>query len=351
MRVLLTGATGYVGAFALRALVDAGHRPRVLVRSRDRLRAKENALDVDPEAVEVVVGDMTDPEAVARAADGARAAIHAAADVQVLDSAAASRALATNVNGTRAVLAAALAAGADPVLHVSSVAAVFDPHRPLITADLPPATRAASPYTRAKALCEELARELQATGAPVVTFYPGGVTGPGAAGSYGEVAEGFVSMLKTGALVVREGGITILDVRDLAAALVAALTPGQGPRRFMAGGQLRTLPEIGETIRTLTGRSFPVLPVPGALLRGVGRASDVLRRKVPYRTVFTGEAMDALTLVRPTDDSALHDQLGVAYRPPEESIEASLRALHAGGLLGDREVGRLAGGTSRPPST
>lgn len=342
MRVLLTGATGYVGAFTLRALVDAGHQPRVLVRSPDRLRAKENALEVDPAAVDVVVGDMTDPDAVARAADGVQAAIHAAADVQVLDSSAAARALATNVDGTRAVLTAALAAGADPVVHVSSVAAVFDPHQPVITAQLPPATRAASPYTRAKALCEELARELQATGAPLVTFYPGGVTGPGAADSYGEVAEGFVSMLKTGALVVREGGITILDVRDLAAALVAALAPGQGPRRFMAGGQLRTLSEIGQTIRTLTGRRFPVLNVPGSVLRTVGRGSDLLRRAVPYRTVFTGEAMDALTLVRPTDDTAVHERLGVTYRAPEESIEASLRALHAGGRLPDRAVGRLA---------
>ncbi|HEU5033840.1 MAG TPA: NAD-dependent epimerase/dehydratase family protein [Mycobacteriales bacterium] len=342
MRVLLTGATGYVGAFTLRALLDAGHEPRLLVRSRERLAAKAAAVGVGSHDLQVVVGDMTDPAAVQQAVTGADAAIHAAAVVAVLNRADAERALQANVVGTRTVLDAALAAGCDPVVHVSSVIAVFDPNAPVVSADLPPTAHARSPYTRSKALVEQLARERQADGAPVVIVYPGGVTGPAAGDSYGEVAEGFVSMLKAGLLVLDDGGITILDVRDLAGVLVATLQPGLGPRRFMAGGQLTTLGEIGDIVRRLTGRHFPALPTPGVVFRGLGHLTDAVRRVVPFATVFTAEAMDALTLVRPTDDRAVHEQLGITYRDPAESIEASLRALYAGGLLSARQVGALA---------
>lgn len=344
MKVLLTGGTGYIGAFTLQALLAAGHEPRLLVRDPAKLATKADALGIDAAALDVVVGDMTDVDVVRRSVQGVDAVIHSAAAVGALNKADAERALETNVAGARLMVDTALDAGCDPVVYVSSVLALFTTDVPMLTADLPPAVDAANPYTRSKALSEQLARERQAAGAPVVIFYPGGVTGPAAGDSYGEVAEGFVSMLRTGALVVGDGGITIIDVRDLAAAMVAALRPGVGPRRYMTGGQLVPLPEIGALIRQLTGRRFPVLPTPGAMFRGLGHVTDVIRRVVPFDTVFTAEAMAALTQVRPTDDSAVHQELGIVYRDAVETIEASLRALYAGGLLSAKHVGRLAAG-------
>jgi dihydroflavonol-4-reductase len=343
MRVALTGGTGYVGTFATKALLDAGHRPRLLVRDRAKLATKLAALDIDASILDVVVGDMTDRAAVERLVAGCDAAIHAAASVEVLNRGDAKRTIETNVGGTRNVVEAALAAGCDPVVHVSSVA-VFGtrPTAPVITADLEPAVATDNPYGRSKALAEQFARERQAAGEPVVIVYPGGVTGPGVAGSYGELAQGFVSMLKAGALVTGDGGFGVIDVRDLAAVFVAILEPGRGPRRFMAGGVPMRLPEVARVIRDVTGRRFPVLPIPGALFRGLGHVTDGLRRVVPFETVFTAEAMETLTLARPTDDSAVHEELGVDYRGPAETIEASLRALHAGGALGARHVGVLA---------
>ncbi|HET6818410.1 MAG TPA: NAD-dependent epimerase/dehydratase family protein [Mycobacteriales bacterium] len=343
MRVALTGGTGYVGAFAIQALLEAGHQPRLLVRDRAKLATKLGALGVDAAPLDVVVGDMTDRAAVEQLVAGCDAAIHAAASVEVLNRNDARRTIDTNVGGTRNVVEAALAAGCDPVVHVSSVA-VFGtrPAAPVVTADLEPATASDNPYGRSKALAEQFARERQAAGDPVVIVYPGGVTGPGVAGSYGELAQGFVSMLKAGALVTGDGGFGVIDVRDLAAVFVAILEPGRGPRRFMAGGVPMRLPEVAAVIRQVTGRRFPVLPIPGAVFRGLGHVTDGLRRVVPFDTVFTAEAMETLTLARPTDDSAVHEELGVAYRDPVETIEASLRALHAGGALEARHVGVLA---------
>src|SRR4051794_37259827 len=201
---------------------------------------------------------MTDPDAVARLIDGCDAAIHSAAVVAALNRGDAQRTIDTNVNGTRTVVDAALAAGCDPVVHVSSVAAVFDPRESLIHADLLPMTSADSPYTRSKALAEQLVRERQAAGEPVTIVYPGGVMGPPAGEAVGEVAEGFVSMLKSGFVALSDGGVGIVDVRDVARALAATLAPGAGPRRFMAGGRPVTPSEVRAVLAPL-----PRPPEPG----------------------------------------------------------------------------------------
>src|SRR5437764_12062496 len=175
MRVMLAGGTGFIGAHTVAALLDAGHEPTLLVRNPVRVRRNVGALGVDTEALRLVVGDMADADAVATAVADAEAVIHAAAMVAPLNRSHAQQTIETNVNGTRAVVDAALAAGCDPVVHLSSVAAVFDPREPLIHADLPPVTSADSPYTRSKALAEQLVRGHQGAGEPVTIVYPGGV--------------------------------------------------------------------------------------------------------------------------------------------------------------------------------
>src|SRR3954468_9263091 len=172
MRVAVTGGSGYVGAYTVQALIAAGHVPRLLVRSPEKLRATVGALGVDVDSLDVVAGDMTDVDSVTRLVAGCDATVHGAAVVAALNRGDAQRTIDTNVGGTRTVLDAALAAGCDPVVHVSSVAAVFRPSAPVITPDLPPAVDADSPYTRSKALAEQRARDRQAVTRPDGTAYP-----------------------------------------------------------------------------------------------------------------------------------------------------------------------------------
>src|SRR4051794_11606430 len=258
MRVMITGGTGFIGAHTVAALLEAGHEPTLLVRNPERVRRNIGALGIDIEALPLVVGDMADADTVATAVADVDAVIHAAAMVAPLNRSHAQQTIETNVNGTRTVIDAALAAGCDPVVHVSSVAAVFDPRESLIHADLPPMTSADSPYTRSKALAEQLVRERQADGKPVTIVYPGGVMGPPAGDAVGEVAEGFVSMLKSGFVALSDGGVGIVDVRDVARALAATLAPGAGPRRFMAGGRPVTPSEVRAVLAPL-----PRPPEPG----------------------------------------------------------------------------------------
>jgi nucleoside-diphosphate-sugar epimerase len=124
MLVLITGASGYVGSHTVRAVTADGHRVRALVRRPEKLRSALEPLGVDPDDVDVVVGDATDPTSVQAAVDGVDAVVHTAA---VYETSARFHDIIrrTNVAAARLVLAAALDAGADPVVHVSSIVAVL----------------------------------------------------------------------------------------------------------------------------------------------------------------------------------------------------------------------------------
>jgi nucleoside-diphosphate-sugar epimerase len=342
MRVLVTGGTGYVGAFTVKALIDAGHTPRLLVRNRDRLAKTVGRIGVDIGSLDVVEGDMTDAAAVTTAVKGMDAVVHCAAVVAALDRSNAEATIQSNVNGTHNVVGAALVEGCDPVIHTSSIAALYDPREPVIHAELPPATHAESPYTKSKAICEAYVRDLQADGKPVVIIYPGGVGGPAAGEAFGDMAEGFISMLKSGVVPLSGGAITVIDVRDLAEVMVAALRPGRGARRYMVGGDIIDMHDLGRLLRAATGRRFPVLPLPGILFRTIGKLVDLARKVVPFDSIYTAEAMDLLTLARPTDDSAVHTDLGITYRPHAETFDELIRGLYANGKVTAGQVGTIA---------
>jgi hypothetical protein len=97
-------------------------------------------------------------------------------------------------------------------------------------------------------------------------------------------------------------------------------------------------------LQAVTGRRMPVLPIPGVAFRGLGRVTDVVRNVVPFDTVFTAEAMTTLTRGRPTDDSAVHDELGIAYRDPLDVTADTVKALYATGRVSAKQAGKAATG-------
>ena len=335
MRVMVTGATGFVGGHSAKALVDAGHEVTALVRDERRLREVADSLGFA--MPDVVVGDMTDGAAVSAALDGAQAVVHCAAVVS-LDRRSEQEMLRANPEGLRNVVGTAVERGLDPIIHVSSTSALFEPGVGPLHPDLPVASCALA-YGRSKARCETEARRYQEQGAPVVITYPSGILGPPAGRALGETAEQMSSFLAGGVMPTRHAAISVIDVRDLAALHAALLEPGRGPRRVMCGGHLLTMEQLAELFRELTGRRFPIPPVPPGALRGAGRAADLLRRVVPLGGPMSEEAMALVTGLEGTADrSAL--ELGVTLRDPRETFEVSLAAWHSAGLVTSRQLGR-----------
>ena len=225
MRILVTGGTGFVGAWTSRAVQDAGHQVRFLVRDPAKLAVSAGALGVTTS--DHVVGDMTDAEAVRRALDGCDAVVHCAA-VVALDPAAAGRMARANLAGAGNVLGLAVERGLDPVVHVSSIAAVFRPDLDLLTGDLPLA-EGLDAYGRSKAEVEAYARGLQDAGAPVQITYPGMVVGPPAGQMLGEATDGVRAAVRMRVIPGRGAAWTVCDVRDLGRVHAALLRPGRAP--------------------------------------------------------------------------------------------------------------------------
>jgi nucleoside-diphosphate-sugar epimerase len=330
VKVVVTGATGFVGAHTAAALHGAGHELRLLVR--DPAKAARVGAAAGFPTRDLVMGDITDRDVVARAVDGADAVVHAAGSV-TLDPRHAAEARTVNVDGTAAVLRAAVEAGLDPVVHVSSTSAL-DPFLGPLTAESPVAN--GSGYAASKAGAEELARQLQAQGAPVRISYPAGVIGPAAGESLGETSTAMARFVAAGVLPTPDASLSLIDVRDVAEVHARLLGP-DAPARVVCGGTHLTMHQLGEHLRSLTGRRIPVLPVPAGLLRALGRLAD----RVPLDLAVDTESMEVITTWPGTADNAPAD-LGLSDRPITETLEAALEAWLTAGLITPRQAGRLA---------
>lgn len=329
MKVLITGGTGFVGAWTAKATQDAGHQVRFLVRNPDRLTT--SAAEIGADISDYVVGDIADGEATRTALDGCDAVIHCAAMVST-DPDRADEMLHTNLEGARNILGGAAHAGIDPIVHVSSFTALFRPNLDVLHADLP-VVGGSDGYGRSKAAVEAYARGLQDGGAPVNITYPGMVLGPPAGDQFGEAAEGVEAAVKMHSVPGRSAAWIVIDVRDLAQLHVALLEPGRGPRRYMAGGRRVPVAELASMIGSAAGQTLVVIPVPDVALRSAGRLLDVVGPFMPFETPINSAAMQYYTQMPASDDAPSQRDFGLTQRDPAETIADTLEGL--------RQVGRL----------
>jgi nucleoside-diphosphate-sugar epimerase len=332
VKVLVTGGTGFVGSHAVAALLRSGHQVRLLVRDPSKIQRvlEVRGIEVDDYAV----GDMADAQAVRTALTGCDATLHAAATLY-----GGKEVYAANVQGARNVLGIGCELGLDPILFISTVVAMFPPAGERFTVD-DPIRGLETTYGRSKVEGERFARELQARGAPLVSIYPAGVFGPDDP-SLGEPTKGLRDGIRFG-WPITAGGISIVDVRDLAEIIAEALEPGCGPRRFMAGGHFASLPELADLCDALTGRRAPRLPMPASLLCGIGRLLDVAKKIVPFSYPITHEATKMMIRLVPCDSRATVEQLGVSFRPMAETLRDTIRWLYETGEISAKIAGQIA---------
>jgi len=324
MRVMLTGGTGFIGGHVLRALLDAGHEPVLLVRDPAKLERQCALFGIDPARLASVPGDILDRDSVVVALDGADACIHAAAFTSLTPEEM-PKALDVNAPGARIVLDAALDHGCDPVVSVSSMSVIFPPRGDVLRADDPVHTGGA-PYNASKADAELHARALQDDGAPVVTTYPGGVMGPLDLGV--NVLEAmWTTILASEYLMLSDsGGYLPVDVRDVADATVALLEPGRGPRRYMMGGTYLGWEECADTIEAVTGRT----------------RTRVHQTRAELEQQLEPEAVEIMLGIVPSDDEPLHRDTGVQWRPFADSMRDTVRWLLDAGRLAPEWAPALA---------
>jgi len=261
MKVLITGASGFVGSAVLYQLTQKGHAVRALLRPQSDQRNLKGL------TVDTVFGDLTDPASLDPALNGCDALFHVAADYRlwVPES---TRMYATNVTGTREIMLAAMRAGVKRIVYTSSVATLG------LTTDGSPADEETPAtlnnmighYKRSKFLAEAEVKQLAETeNLPVVIVNPSTPVGPR------DIKPTPTGRMILDAAAARmpayvDTGLNVVHVDDVALGHLLAFERGTIGRRYILGGQNLTLKEILQRIAAITGRRPPRLRLPHNLI-------------------------------------------------------------------------------------
>jgi dihydroflavonol-4-reductase len=311
---LVTGATGLVGNNVVRQLVGRGQSVRVLVRGRGETVDRAFAgLPVDRRH-----GGLDDAASLEAAADGAAVVIHSAAMVHCgwrhLD-----EMREVNVEGTRRVARAARLAGAR-LIHVSSVAAIgLRPDGGPADEETPPGGMPECPYVITKREAEAAVLEEVERGLDAVIVNPVYMVGP-----WDWKPSSGRMLLEIGAgkgLFAPPGGNDFVDVRDVAAGILAATERGRTGRRYILGGHALSYLDAWRVFARVTGRMQPLGLAPTAAVRIAGWVGDTVSlftsRERPVNSAATAMSM----LPHNFSSRRAEAELGYTFRPFEATVQ------------------------------
>lgn len=272
-RILVTGASGYLGSALLEELVGAGERVTILTKPNDT-RTLPGDLSA---AVQAVAGDVTDAQSVEEAMGGISRVYHLAG-IASPNSRLGDVMWRTNVLGSYHVARAALRHGVHRVVHVSSTAAIgYPPDGVVADEDFDQRDSVLdNVYAATKRASEQVMLDVVERGLDVVVVNPAAVFAPGAGPA--RSWQGLLAAARKGVLrIVPPGGTAVCSARDFVAGVTAAMGKGEPGRRYILSTANLRYRRIAELLVEAVGRAHPVRPAPIGLFRAVGHGNRVLR--------------------------------------------------------------------------
>lgn len=328
MTTLVTGATGFVGSAVARALAARGHDLRLLVRRTSDRRNLEGL------KADIVLGDLTDQASLRAAAKGCRYVFHVAADyrIWVPDPDAMLRA---NVDGAVAMVEAAAAAGAERIVHCSSVAALgqIGDGRPA-TEDTPADEGDfVGIYKRSKYMAEKSVLELyRRDGVPVVVVNPSSPVGPRD-----------IKPTPTGKMILDaaagrvpayiDTGLNLVHVDDVAEGHVLALEKGRPGERYVLGSENMLLKDILTLVADVAHRRPPFIRLPEGLLWPAAVAMETLAKVSSFTPMMTRDHLKMARKKMYYSSAKAMQELGYRPRPVRQAVEDAVAWFRANGML------------------
>lgn len=320
MNVLVTGATGFVGAAVARAVAATGAELRVLVRRDSDLR------NLGGLKVEQVYGDLRDRGGLRRALSGCAQLYHVAAHY-ALWARDPSVFYEVNVTGTRTLLETAGELGVERIVYTSTIGAIGLPAGGGPGTEETPVSLAhmAGDYKRSKYLAEQEVRKLAQAGLPVVIVNPSAPVG-----------ERDIKPTPTGQIIVDfmkgrmwayiETGMNLIDVDDVAIGHLRAMERGRVGERYILGNRNLSLREIFEMLSRLTGVKAPRIKLPWQAVLPLAYANRWIAEHLthrPPRIPLEGVRMAKYRMYY--DCSKARRELGLPQSPVETALEKAVR--------------------------
>lgn len=327
VKILVTGATGFVGGWLVRELSKQGHSVRILVRSSSDLS------ELDGAKFETLFGDITDESSVRNALTGCEVVFHLAGVVGYSKE---QRALMekVNVEGTRILVNAILNNSVQKLIHMSSVVAIgasFDGKTPLNEESPFNIHELDLGYFETKRKAEEIVFEaVKSKGLNAVAVNPSTIYGAGDAkkGSRKvqlKVAQGRFPFYTP-------GGVNVIAIEDVIYGLIAAWEKGRKGERYILSGENITIKTLFEWIASEAGNPPPRFKIPSPLLHALGKVGDQLE-KYGKKGPINSENAWTSTLYHWFDNSKAKRELGLNPRPAKEAIAASVKWIKDQGYL------------------
>lgn len=324
--VLVTGATGFVGAAVAKAALRAGYRVRVTTRRNS------NKSNIQSLGAETVYLDLAEPSSFPGALTGCRYLLHVAADYRlwVPDEAAMRQ---VNIDGTLALLKEASRAGVERSVYTSSVAALG------LTNDTTPATEATrvkpehhiGAYKLSKYDAEQQVRALAAS-QDIVIVNPSTPVGPGD-----------IKPTPTGQMILDAArgkmpayvntGLNVVHVDDVAMGHLLALEKGQAGNAYILGGEDLMLRDLLALVARQAGRKAPALRLPIAPLMPLAWVMERIAERTGKTPLMTP---DILRMAKKRMFFSSHKAtmaLGYTARPAEQAVADALAWFRKEGML------------------
>ena len=325
-KVLVTGATGFLGNWLVKRLVHDGHHVRILKRASTPLE------ELEALSIEVATGDVTHLESVEKACVGVDTVFHLAgliaysrAQRDAMDK--------VNIGGTANVLQACEKNQVRRLIYLSSVVAIgasFD-GKPMNEDSDYNVAHLNLGYFETKHLAEALVKHAVDHGKiDAVMINPSTIYGPGDSkkGSRGvqlKVARGQFPFYPS-------GGVNIVSVDDVVDCIIAAWERGRKGERYIVSGENLLIHEAFDLIAKASGVKAPTFPLPNALIHLIGKIGDTME-KFGKKGPLTSENAWTSTLYHWFDSSKAQREFGFKPKPASYAIEQSVNWSRENGLL------------------
>ncbi len=320
MQAFVTGSTGLLGSNLVRELVDQGYRVKALVRDLE----KAKYLLGDLPQVQFIVGDLQNIPAFAAELQGCDVLFHTAAYFRESYGSGNHWPMLQrlNIDATLELLAAAETERVLKTIYVSSSGCIG------LNPDGSPGSETTPPgpvtydnlYFKSKLMAEAAVIDFTQTHTmAVVMICPGAMLGPQDAAPT-ELGQFVLNFLHRKIPVRPAGGMPCVDVRDVAAAMIKAVTQGRSGQRYLVGGEYYSMADLMDHLESVSGVPAPRLAMPGFGMRILAIISTWVGRLRGQKSEIPIEGVRIMLARLAYDSTKAQQELGTQFRPLKTTL-------------------------------